>query len=242
MYKSTDGGQSWSIISLSGIPGFISDMLWLDADTGVAAVPNGDVGGIYRTTDGGIHWENVSQLRARHLTTIDGTYIGAVYPGDAMFQESTDEGMSWQIYSVPFSSSYPGYPGTVESIQATEDGYVVGGDGNRLMVAERDVSTGLGDHAENDRDAVRSIAIFPNPVQGQAVIQFTLENGGPMTLAIYDARGRQVQSVMHRTVVAGSHEVPLDVSGIRNSFGAGTYFITLKTSGHFETAKVIVLE
>jgi len=242
MYRSTDGGQSWSMISLSGIPGFISDMLWLDANTGIAAVPNGDVGGIYRTTDGGLHWENVSQLRARQLTTRDGSYIGAVYPGDAMFQESTDEGMSWQIYSVPFSSSYPGYPGTVESIQATEDGYVVGGDGNRLMVAERDVSTGLEDRLENYREEHQSIAIFPNPVRDQAVIRLTLVAGGPVTLAVYDARGRQVQCVMHKTLAAGSYEVPLDVSGIRNSFGAGTYFITLKTSGRFETAKVIVLD
>jgi photosystem II stability/assembly factor-like uncharacterized protein len=58
MYKTTDGGGSWSPVGVNGLPSFMSDMHWIDGQTGFVTIYIAP-GGIFRTTNGGASWHNV---------------------------------------------------------------------------------------------------------------------------------------------------------------------------------------
>jgi photosystem II stability/assembly factor-like uncharacterized protein len=243
IYKTTDSGNSWTLISQSGLSGYISDMTWLDENTGIAVAPNSG-SGIFRTTDGGLHWIKVSEAGARHLTGISGNRMAAVDPGDAIFQESTDGGLSWLSYSPPFSSVNAGFQGSVQSIQITGKGYILGGTGNRLMVADRIVNTGT---EENHGLATAGktqqiITVTPNPVVDRAVIRFNMSASGHVTLALYNAQGRLVYSFMEQLLQPGIHEVPFDAGELRKSLGAGIYLVSLQSGKDFDSVKVVLAE
>jgi photosystem II stability/assembly factor-like uncharacterized protein len=240
IFKTTDGGASWSPINFTGISGFITDMQWLDDNTGIAAVPTTN-SGIFRTSDGGQNWTKVSEASSRYLSRTIDDRIAAISPGDTFFQESTDGGLTWESYSPPFSSSYPGYSGYVESVQVTDEGYILGGIGNRLMVAEIDVASGL----EADEDgkpsdqSERIISVLPNPVNNNSIIRLNLEVGSDVTLRMYDLHGRLVHTYLQQHLDDGIHEVPAGSGGLLRSLKPGIYLLVLQMESGLFTAKLI---
>ncbi len=82
----------------------------------------------------------------------------------------------------------------------------------------------------------------PNPFAGNTQISYALPSPGPVDIAIYDAAGRQVRSLLrsaeHR---AGDHVVSWDG---RNDLGRevapGTYFYRLDAGGELLTRKMIL--
>ncbi len=242
MYKTTDGGITWNLIDPTGISDFISDMVWLDENTGLAAVPNGATSGMYRTTDGGLNWTWVSTTGARQLTRGIGDYIAAVNPGDALFQESADGGLTWTSYSPPFSTGISGFGGGISYIQATETGYVIGGSGNKLMAAEREITTGtVFNHDETDHIYPEDgIAISPNPVKDMAVISFDLSSDQVANLSIADMQGQIIHTFLKKNLKAGKHEIMINVNDLNPLTGPGIYFIMLTTNRSFYSAKMIL--
>ena len=64
IYKTTNGGNSWTLLTVSGLIGYrIYSIDFIDANTGIAAglniSPFGEV--ILKTTDGGNNWSIVHQ-------------------------------------------------------------------------------------------------------------------------------------------------------------------------------------
>jgi photosystem II stability/assembly factor-like uncharacterized protein len=244
IYKSTDGGATWSLMDPSVSPGFISDMAWLDENTGIAAVPNGETSGIYRTIDGGNNWTKVSEVSARSLSLGPDHNIAATDSYDTFFQESVDDGLSWVNYTPPFNSSVAGNPGYVYSVQTTENGYIIGGAGNRLMVAERDAATGIDDDGASPAESQegQNITVFPNPVNDMAVVRINLEEGSLVSLALFDMQGRLVKTLKQQYLQKGVHEFPLKAGELRQTLGGGIYFVTLQTVESFDSVKMILAE
>ena len=244
IYKTTDGGENWIMINQSGITGFISDMVWLDENTGIAAVPNSDPYGIYRTTNGGLDWSRVSEVPGRNLTSGPDHNIAAVDTYDTFFQESTDDGLSWVSYTPPFSSAIAGNPGYVYAVQATEKGYIIGGTGNRLIVAERIVATGIEEDNGSSLSGMahQNLSLIPNPVNDHADIRLILEQDSYITLSLFDAQGRLVHVFRQQFMPKGIHLVPFDAGKLKHAPGSGIYFVTLQTGNSFNSVKMILAE
>jgi hypothetical protein len=84
---------------------------------------------------------------------------------------------------------------------------------------------------------------FPNPVRSTATIRFALPKAGPVTLSVFDLRGRLVRTLVDGSREAGMHTVRWDRAtddGVR--VGAGVYFYELKTPGGSLARKLVVLE
>ena len=77
---------------------------------------------------------------------------------------------------------------------------------------------------------------YPNPVRGQATVQFAVPEQQEVQLALYDVLGRRVQMVSDGPA-EGRTEQQLDVSGL----SSGTYFLRMQTDGHTETQRVTVV-
>ncbi|MEI8133798.1 MAG: S8 family serine peptidase [bacterium] len=79
---------------------------------------------------------------------------------------------------------------------------------------------------------------FPNPVAGEATINFELSQAGIVKLGIYDALGRSVMNVADGMLDAGAHRTSFDT----RSFVNGTYFYRLETSeGAMLTKRMVVV-
>jgi hypothetical protein len=79
---------------------------------------------------------------------------------------------------------------------------------------------------------------FPNPFNPQATIRFTLPDVSDVRLAVYDARGRQVQVLIDRSLSAGEHEVSFEA----HDLPSGVYFSRLEVGGKTSTSRMVLLK
>ncbi|MEM8583095.1 MAG: DUF1501 domain-containing protein, partial [Bacteroidota bacterium] len=77
--------------------------------------------------------------------------------------------------------------------------------------------------------------IWPNPTAGQARISFRLETTGLVSLAVSNAEGRLVLQGFERTLQAGEHEFPLDLS----SLPTGPYFVRLQAGRSVSAQRIL---
>ncbi len=112
--------------------------------------------------------------------------------------------------------------------------YLAGTDGGPREGAAPSLATGL-EPAPEARPLPASPLLtqnYPNPFQDRTTIRFTVPHGtGPqrVMLAIYDAQGRQVQTLVDQTLPGGHYAVPWDgtlAGGARAA--SGTYFYRLQ--------------
>jgi predicted outer membrane repeat protein len=79
------------------------------------------------------------------------------------------------------------------------------------------------------------IAVYPNPFTRQTTLEFTLQQGGHVHLAIYNQMGKQVAVPVNEYKPAGAHKVSWNAAGMP----AGIYLYRLITAKKIHTAKII---
>ncbi len=80
-------------------------------------------------------------------------------------------------------------------------------------------------------------SVYPNPFNSTARIEFNLERAGAIQLKIYDILGREVVTLMNRSMNSGTHNVHFDASDI----SSGIYFISLESGSHKSVKKVALI-
>lgn len=89
---------------------------------------------------------------------------------------------------------------------------------------------------EETKSGITLNGIYPNPVKYESVISFTIPTTSDVRINITDILGKTVAEHFYPTLNAGTHELPVDVSGLK----PGTYLITLTTGGESMTSKLLV--
>jgi hypothetical protein len=79
---------------------------------------------------------------------------------------------------------------------------------------------------------------YPNPFNPATEIAFALPKAGLVTLKIYDLLGRQVTTLVNRSMQAGDHRISFDAS----SLASGIYFYRLESGGFSATRKMVLLK
>jgi len=94
VYKSIDGGMSWSIFNTQIQKAFY-DIAFADSNTGYAV---GDEASLIKTIDGGLTWSQVPLSTSQDLFSITVTPNGNVYGvgENGILITSTDNGATWQ--------------------------------------------------------------------------------------------------------------------------------------------------
>ena len=80
------------------------------------------------------------------------------------------------------------------------------------------------------------VSIFPHPVRDAAILRYAIPAGGDVHLALFDAAGRQVRTMVDETLRGGVHEVQFD----RGSLAAGLYFSRLRSAGYESIRKIVI--
>ncbi len=81
-------------------------------------------------------------------------------------------------------------------------------------------------------------AAYPNPFNPAATIPVTLANETEVRLAVFDMRGRLVQTLVDGTLAAGHHEIRFDGRGLPS----GTYLCRLDAPGGVQTRRLTLVK
>jgi hypothetical protein len=83
--------------------------------------------------------------------------------------------------------------------------------------------------------------VSPNPVRSSAVVRFGLPRGMEVRLAIYDSRGRRIQTLLARRMPRGTHRIAWNPAGESATLlAAGTYTVELFAEGRVLRHMVVV--
>ena len=123
-----------------------------------------------------------------------------------------------------------------------EDYYIVlSGAEHHGLSTRADVTVRLWerDPAAADEPPLRALAFadVPSPVAGPVTLQFHLPEAGRASLAVYDAGGRLVRTLLDELRGPGHHRVAWD-----GSAPAGAYFLTLSSGGSRVTERILRVE
>jgi hypothetical protein len=79
---------------------------------------------------------------------------------------------------------------------------------------------------------------FPNPFNPNTTIRYELPREAHVTLSVFDILGREVSVLVNEGMVAGSHEIRFDASGL----SSGVYLYQLRAEDFVFTKKMLVLK
>lgn len=215
----TDGGQNWSVQN-TGYTGNASmtDVYFLDADTGYISSWGASVDVSFKTYDGGINWQQLSIVYtcpAYSVHAVNGRKAFIVGKYDFMYYYTTWPsyahcGISAYKYSVFFSDENTGWiVGDSGYVSLTTDGgsnWVLqnSSTGNKLLdVYFRDSSHGWivgyngtilkyngGSSVEQYENKKDIIELYPNPTTG--IVKIKNEELKIKNISVFDIYGREV--------------------------------------------------
>lgn len=81
------------------------------------------------------------------------------------------------------------------------------------------------------------VEIYPNPFSSQATITFQLPVAGHVSLSVFDVRGVRIRRLVDSILVAGSHQILFDASGLTD----GVYLYRLETAAGASTGKMVLM-
>ena len=114
IYKTIDGGQSWSEYQVNNLGGNMMKIKFSDSQNGFIVCLFGK---ILRTTDGGISWQIISPNKNIGYYSLSSSNGESYVSGQGKILKSVDNGISWNelasspsdIYDIHFTSKNIGY-------------------------------------------------------------------------------------------------------------------------------------
>lgn len=244
IYRSTDAGQTWSVsapfTSTIGAAAGIGDIAFSDANNGICTAFFGPQGGatltLWKTTDGGATWTNISSIDPSFgrsdICGIPGTTWFASAgsaSGNNVISFSSDGGVTWnswggsniQYITVDFVSNNVGFAGSFSD----QTNPAVGG-------AWKYTGQPLGITAS--KFAALAMNMYPNPSNGIVNLTLPVAKKG-LEITVTDVMGRVVYSQNMVTVNAGE-EISINLQGQAK----GIYMVNVSANGEKSSRKVII--
>jgi len=115
------------------------------------------------------------------------------------------------------------------------------GDGDLDVFSQNGVWISLTPSAADDPVATPSsfkLSSYPNPFNAQTTITFDLPRAGEVTLTLFDVLGREVETLLHEKMNAGSYALNYSASALPS----GVYFIRFVSNEINATHKLLLLK
>jgi hypothetical protein len=98
-------------------------------------------------------------------------------------------------------------------------------------------TTGIGGTGTNQIPASHSLEQnYPNPFNPATYLKFHIKEKGFVRIMVYDAAGREVETLVNETLNAGTYETNWDAA----SLPSGVYFCQLKVRDYIQTRKMVL--
>ena len=188
MYKTTNGGQSWTMIQDYSESRTIADLYFISADVGFFVGHDG-AEAIYRTVDGGVTWTKVSTGPATEILqaiSFNDANTGVAVGTAGRILHTADGGATWTLEQ----------SGTTEAlleVDYTGGNAVAVGFGGTIQRRTSGASVPV---EEMERGMV---TISPNPITTSATVRIAnIPAGMEYSFTIHDMTGREVRSMKGR--------------------------------------------
>jgi hypothetical protein len=207
----------------------------VNGNTGWAVGSSATTGNvIIKSTDAGFVWTgqtapNTEQMFGVSFAAMDtGTAVG----GNGTIIHTSNSGTTWVNQLSGTSQILNGV-----SFINTNVGFAVGNGGTILSTTNGGLS-GI-NNISNEVPLNFSLKQnYPNPFNPSTVIRFQMPEAGQASLKVYDAMGREVQTLVNERLNAGIYETKFEGSGLTS----GVYFYKLITNGFTETKKMLMIK
>jgi len=83
---------------------------------------------------------------------------------------------------------------------------------------------------------LQDIIIFPNPTQGEIMVQFKVDQESETEVSVSDLIGRKVMEVVNTKMPAGEYKYLVNLTRLENGF----YLMSVKTDTKISTSKIII--
>ncbi|HEC78012.1 MAG TPA: T9SS type A sorting domain-containing protein [candidate division WOR-3 bacterium] len=239
IYKTTNGGNSWSKLPCTGLSGTTVYSLAIDPDN-TNIIYAGTSINCYKSTDGGNTWSSTAcpggQTNAvivnRGSAIYEGVYAGTESNG---VYWSTDGGSSWTQINEGLTDL------EINCLGVSQSTYLYAGTQNG-GIHRWSIQVGADEKQEN-RISKELFYIMPNPAQGRATITYQLSRERVVTLSIYDIQGRLIKELVRTTQSPGIHKIQWNGEnneGRKQS--AGIYFARLTLGNTSYIQKLVLIK
>jgi hypothetical protein len=242
----TFGGTSWDSLG-RGLPAKTSISSMIAVGTTLYARMSGYGQGVYKSTDLGSNWTDVTNglpgrnnlgAGAQGLFAVGNNIFADTFLGDYV---STDGGGSW----APMNNS--GLPATYYI-----NGYAVVG--NTMYITAVDVTTfptttAVWKRGISEVTAVNTVSgglpasfifeqNYPNPFNPGTIIRYQLPASGHVMLSVYNLLGQEVARLVDGVQTAGYKEVSFNASNL----SSGVYFYRIQAGTYSDMKKMIIMK
>ena len=258
--RSTDGGMNWgtdsrltNYISTSSFPSIAvsgSDIhvVWEDYRHSY----NSEI--YYKhSSNGGASWEADRRMTYNnpriswvpsvaafgnvvHIVWCDGVYY------DIFYKRSTDSGLIWEtdtrLTNYPSGSLNPSIAVSGSSVNVV---WLDFRDGNSEVYYKRNPTSNLIGIQNISTEIPSAYSLkqnYPNPFNPSTMIRYSVPKNGMVKLVVFDALGREVETLVNQSQQAGTYEASFDGSKLNS----GVYFYKLITDGFTETKKMLLIK
>jgi len=229
VHRTRDSGNSWVLVD----PGTGVHLLKF-YDSNIGLTSNYDTA--CRTINGGESWTIFPKPHAYtydlEFSPSNPAYVWMLNGESVLF--SSDTGHTWEAQltglsnatDIVFVSSEVGWVLDYDGIYHTTNGGTVGVQQERSLLA----------------NGIHNYHIYPNPVNGHATIQFTLNNPSSVSLKVYDILGAIIYDEGLSVTSVGEHLIGWQSARLDGSeLSSGLYFVSLVTQQSTVTRKILII-
>jgi photosystem II stability/assembly factor-like uncharacterized protein len=243
LFRSVNGGTNWTEVGIGTIPNrFPTDITVnpLSSNEAVATFGGFGTGHVFRTTDAGITWNNISSNLPdipHQSVVMDPLYPQNIYVGtDFGVYVSTNSGANWFSYMTGMQESMISdltivYPN--RSLRATTHG---NGNWQRKLV-ENPVTNINGNNTSTPEKFSLS-QNYPNPFNPVTVISYNVPQASYVSLRVYDIQGKEIAVLVNGRVMPGSYDIEFNASAL----ASGIYFYKLRAGNFSETKRMMLVK
>lgn len=232
VYKSSDNGNNWIQTSLNNKSAGNFAVIGNNIFVGTSGYE-----GVYRSSDFGETWiqtslhQMIGALAVKDSNIFVGTYnIPSTYGGVYL---TTNLGINW----INRNQGFNPIPGVGELL--ITNGYIFAGAGDQ-MIWRRNLSEiiGINKISEGIPSSFNLHQNHPNPFNPMTNIKYQITTNSSVSLKIYDALGRNVETLVKEKQSPGTYEVTFDGSNLPS----GIYFYRLETDNFSDVKKMILIK
>lgn len=230
-YRTTDGGTTWTLDSISdGFGGFMYDVKMFSATNGIIA---GSSGRIYKLNASNI-WDTVSvPTRSYSFNGLDFISPSAGYAvgSTGIVIATTNGGTTWTQTNT--------FGSTNNNVYITPDtkAFIVGSNG--YIHKNNNILTGVAGNENSLLPTKYTLEQnYPNPFNPTTTIKFSLPKAGIVTMKIYDVAGREVMRLINNQNMSAGYQTQLFNGSMLSS---GVYFYSLIVDNNLIATKKMVL-